>query len=95
MEITKTLNNNVLTLTPHARVDTQTAPELEEAVIYDGVSEIVFDFSEVDYISSAGLRVLVRAKKRLNGGKVVVAHAAPVVREVFDVVGFSDAFEFV
>jgi len=93
MNIVKTLENGRLTLAPDGRVDTLTAPDLEAAVVYEGVSEIVFDLAKTDYISSAGLRVLVRACKRLPG-KVSIQNACQAVREVFDVVGFSDAFTF-
>jgi len=94
MKVETKLENGILTLAPDGRVDTLTAPQLEAAVTYDGVSAMVFDFAKTDYISSAGLRVLVRVAKRLPG-KVTVANAVETVREVFDVVGFTDAFTFV
>jgi len=94
MNIEKNLEGTKLTVAPEGRIDTVTAPELEAALVFDGVETMVLDLAQVDYISSAGLRVLVRAKKRLPTGRIVIARASAVVREVFDVVGFSDAFEF-
>jgi len=94
MNIEKNLVGSTLTVAPDGRIDTQTAPELEAALAFDGVTEIVFDFAKVDYISSAGLRVLVKTKKHLADGRIVIANACPIVREIFDVVGYSDAFVF-
>jgi len=94
MTIEKKTEGTTLTVMPEGHIDTVTSPELEHALVFDGITELVFDFAKVDYISSAGLRVLVRAKKRLPGGRLIVAHATKIVREVFDVVGFADAFEF-
>jgi len=95
MNIEKKLEESKLTLSPDGRIDTLTAPALEASLTLDGVTEVVLDMTKVDYISSAGLRVLVRAKKRLGDGKVVIAHASQAVREIFEVVGFADAFVFI
>ena len=84
-----------MTLTPVGRIDTLTAPELEAAVVLDGVDELVFDLTEVDYVSSAGLRVFLGAQKRMGGKSMKIAHVNPSVREVFDITGFSDIFAFV
>lgn len=94
MNIEKNLAGTTLTVAPDGRIDTLTAPELEAALTYDGVADMVFDLAKVDYISSAGLRVLVRAQKRLGEGKIIIAHASAPVREIFEVVGFADAFTF-
>jgi len=94
MNIEKNLAGTTLSVAPDGRIDTLTAPELEAALTFDGVAEMVFDLAKVDYISSAGLRVLVRAQKRLGDGKVTIANASQAVREIFDVVGFADAFVF-
>jgi len=95
MNIEKKLEGTKLTVVPDGRIDTLTAPELEKALTFEGVNEIVFDLAKVDYISSAGLRVLVRAKKQVSGGQIVIANACQIVREVFDIVGYSDVFTFV
>jgi len=94
MEIKKTAEGSKLTLAPLGRVDTLTSPELEAAIVLDGVEELVFDLGAVDYISSAGLRVLLSAQKKMAGKSMVIVHAKPAVKEVFDITGFSDIFTF-
>ena len=94
MQINKNQDGNKLTLAPVGRVDTITAPDLEAAVVTDGIDELVFDLAQVDYISSAGLRVLLSAQKRMAGKAMKIANAQPAVREVFDITGFSDIFTF-
>ena len=94
MNIEKKLENGVLTLAVGGRLDTNTSPELEAEVTTEGVSEIVFDFAALEYISSAGLRVLMGAQKALaaSGGKVRVVNPNAMVKGVLDITGFSDIF---
>ena len=94
MQINKKQEGSKLTLVPVGRVDTITAPELEAAVVLDGVEELVFDLAQVDYISSAGLRVLLSAQKKMAGKSMKIANSKPAVKEVFDITGFSDIFTF-
>ena len=94
MQINKQQDGNKVTLAPIGRVDTITAPELEEAIVTDGIDELVFDLAQVDYISSAGLRVLLSAQKRMAGKTMKIANSMPPVKEVFDITGFSDIFTF-
>lgn len=94
MQISKNQEGNKLTLAPIGRVDTITAPELEAAIVLDGVEELVFDLAQVDYISSAGLRVLLSAQKKMTGKSMKIANSKPAVKEVFDITGFSDIFTF-
>ena len=94
MQIDKNQEGNKLTLAPIGRVDTITAPELEAAIVLDGVEELVFDLAQVDYISSAGLRVLLSAQKKMAGKSMKIANSKPAVKEVFDITGFSDIFTF-
>ena len=94
MQINKNQEGNKLTLAPIGRVDTITAPELEAAIVLDGVEELVFDLAQVDYISSAGLRVLLSAQKKMAGKSMKIANSKPAVKEVFDITGFSDIFTF-
>lgn len=94
MKIKTTEEGAKLTIAPVGRIDTITAPEFEAAVVYDGVDELVFDFAEIDYISSAGLRVLLSAQKRMAGKKMVIVNVGAAVKEVFDITGFSDIFSF-
>ena len=75
------------------RLDTTTAPELEQEIksSLGGVTELVMDFARLDYISSAGLRVLLAAHKAMmKQGSMKVVHANDMVMEVFEVTGFSD-----
>ena len=93
MTIEKTLNGKDLTIALTGRLDTMTAPELE-AELNQSLSEadtLTMDFSKLEYISSAGLRVLLSAHKAMapRGGMKVV-HVNEIVREVFDVTGFAD-----
>ena len=94
MQINKNQEGTKLTLAPVGRVDTITSPELEAAIVLDGVEELVFDLSQVDYISSAGLRVLLSAQKKMASKSMKIANAKPAVKEVFDITGFSDIFTF-
>jgi len=94
MEIKQNLENGKLTLSPIGRVDTITAPELEAAVVLDGVDALVFDLAAVDYISSAGLRVLLSSQKKMAGKAMTIVNVCPAVKEVFDITGFSDIFVF-
>jgi anti-sigma B factor antagonist len=94
MNIEKKLENGVLTLAVGGRLDTNTSPELEAEVTTEGVSEIVFDFAALEYISSAGLRVLMGAQKALaaTGGKVRVVNPNAMVKGVLDITGVSVIF---
>lgn len=94
MKIEKTLDGGTLTLKVEGRLDTNTSPELAEALALDGVTQIVFDFSALEYISSAGLRVLMTAQKAMisAGGKMTIAHPNAMVRGVLDMTGMSSIF---
>lgn len=94
MQINKNQEGSKLTLAPIGRVDTITSPELEAAVVLDGIDELVFDLAQVDYISSAGLRVLLSSQKKMVGKSMKIVNAKPAVKEVFDITGFSDIFTF-
>jgi len=93
MTITKTQNGNELTVSLGGRLDTVTAPELDSELkaSLDGVSALTFDFAELEYISSAGLRVLLSAQKAMNGkGEMQVMNVNETIMEIFEVTGFSD-----
>lgn len=94
MNIEKRLDNGCLTLKVDGRLDTNSSPELEDELKLDGVTEIMFDFSGLEYISSAGLRVLLAAHKAMAscGGRMSVANPNAVVKGVFDITGMSDVF---
>ena len=92
LNITKNQNGDTLTVSLEGRLDTTTAPELEQEIKnLDGVDALVLDFSKLDYISSAGLRVLLSAHKTMSGrGGMKVVNVNEIVSEVFEVTGFSD-----
>ncbi len=92
MEIKQTKDGNKLTIELSGRLDTTTAPQLEEALAaaLDGVSGLIFDFNKIEYISSAGLRILLNTQKKISaaGGSMKLVGVNDVVREVFEVTGF-------
>lgn len=93
MEIIKNADGNNLTIALVGRLDTTTAPQLEAEVKtgLEGVSDLVFDFENLEYISSAGLRVMLAAQKLMNAqGSMKVVNVCPEIKEVFDITGFSD-----
>ena len=97
MTIHETRNGDILTVCPEGRLDTNSAPELDRFLQknYPSISGLVLDCSKLDYISSAGLRVLVIAKKALKDkGSVRILNASPLIMGVFKVTGMVDLFEF-
>ena len=92
MKINRTTNGSALTLAVEGRLDTTTAPELEREIkTLDGVDALTMDFAGLDYISSAGLRVLLSAHKQMSKkGGMKVVNVNELVMEVFEVTGFSD-----
>ncbi len=93
MTIHKHENDTELTLALEGRLDTTTSPELEKLLkeSLDGITLLVFDLEKLDYISSAGLRVLLAAQKAMNRqGTMKVRNANEMILEIFEVTGFSD-----
>lgn len=93
LNINKTIENGTATIFPEGRLDTVTAPDLEKTIqeILPGLTTLVLDLEKLDYISSAGLRVLLSAQKAMNAqGSMKVCHVNETVMEIFDVTGFSD-----
>ena len=93
MTINKTKNETKLTVALEGRLDTTTAPELEAELkaSLDGVTELTMDLANLDYISSAGLRVLLSAQKTMNKqGQMKVTGVSETIMEIFEVTGFSD-----
>ncbi len=93
MKITKTQKGNSLCLALEGRLDTNTAPELEAVMksSIDGVGELTIDMQSLDYLSSAGLRVLLGAQKTMNKqGSMRVTHVNDTIMEIFEVTGFAD-----
>lgn len=84
---------NAMTIVIEGRLDTVTAPELDKIISEDleSVSDLVLDLAKLEYISSAGLRVILKAQKLMNTkGSMSVANANDDVMEIFDITGFSD-----
>ena len=90
MNFQKTLSGAALTVALEGRLDTTTAPKLEEE-LRDGITRLVFDVEKLEYISSAGLRVLLAMQKlMIQQGEMVLQIVNEAVMEVFEVSGFSD-----
>lgn len=97
MEIQQTKQNDILVLEPVGRLDTNTSHELEEkaiGLVGEGEKRFVIDFVKLEYISSAGLRVLLMLAKKLKSmeGDLVLCSMSPHVKEVFDIAGFTRIF---
>ncbi len=93
MEIIKEKNGTKFDLSLVGRLDTTTAPQLEEVVTneLDGVDTLSLDFAKLEYISSAGLRVLLAAQKLMNKqGNMTIKNVNDDINEVFEITGFSD-----
>ena len=93
LNITKNSENKTLNIALEGRVDTTTAPQLEQEIksSIDGVTELVLDFKKLDYISSAGLRVLLSSQKVMNKqGEMKLRNVSETVMEILDVTGFVD-----
>ena len=98
MNIEQKKDGKALVLAPEGRLDTMTAPQLEAALqeALPGVEELTFDFEKLEYISSAGLRVLLSAQKTMNKqGTMKVIHANEMLMEIFEVTGFADILNIV
>ena len=98
MTVTKTKNNNELTVKISGRLDTVTSPELESSLNgeFEGLEKLTFDFAELEYLSSAGLRILLTCRKKMNDqGAMVVTNVNSTIKEIFDITGFSDLLNIV
>lgn len=95
MEIEKKENGNEITILPIGRLDSNTAPKLEGEIhaSMDAAEELILDFQGLEYLSSAGLRVLLAAHKafmKKGSGGLVIRHVNETIHEVFEVTGFLD-----
>ena len=94
MNITSETNGKQVTFALEGRLDTVSAPELEKVLgaNLDGVEELILEFEKLRYLSSAGLRVLLAAQKKMNAqkGSMVIKHVNEMIMEVFEVTGFLD-----
>lgn len=91
MKIEESLTGTELTIAVEGRLDTTTAPDLEKKLKehYGSITGLTLDFEKLEYISSAGLRVVLGAHKAMNG-KLIVKNVKEIVMEVFEVTGFLD-----
>ena len=93
MTINKIANGNELTIALEGRLDTTTAPQLDDELktALDGIAKLEFNFEKLEYISSAGLRVLLSAQKVMNKqGSMVIKNVNEEIQEIFEVTGFVD-----
>ena len=93
MTIEKKINGESVTLIVSGRLDTQTAPELEAELdsVLAGLKELTFDMTNLEYVSSAGLRVILKAQKAMNAqGSMKLTGVNDSIMEVFDLTGFLD-----
>lgn len=92
MKTEKKTENGLTTITVEGRLDTTTAPELERVIgDLDGVKDLIIDMKNLEYISSAGLRVILKAQKTMNTkGAMKLVNVGESIMEVFEITGFSD-----
>ena len=93
MTIEKNLNGTELNVKVVGRLDTTTAPDLEASLkeSFEGVTKLILDFAELEYLSSAGLRVLLAAQKVMNKqGEMIIRNVNETINEIFEVTGFID-----
>ena len=98
LNINKTVENGKAIFTLEGRLDTVTAPDLEKEVMgaIEDANELTLDFAGLDYISSAGLRVLLSAQKIMKGrGGMTVANVNDSIMDIFEVTGFSEILTIV
>lgn len=93
MEIIKNLEGNTLTLAVEGRLDTTTAPSFESEITssIDGITSLILDFKNLQYVSSAGLRVILSAQKTMNKqGEMKIVNVNEEIMSVFGITGFTD-----
>lgn len=93
MKINKISEGSKLTIHIEGRLDTSTSPELSKELdsSLEGVTQLVFDLAQLEYISSSGLRVLLSAQKAMNGkGTMAVKNVSELVMEIFEITGFTE-----
>ncbi len=97
MEIRKTADANALVIALVGRLDTTTAPQFEAEIksSLDGVTDLTLDFADLEYVSSAGLRVILAAQKTMNKqGTMTIKNVSEEIMEVFEITGFADILTF-
>ena len=89
MDINKVADNGKLKVAISGRLDTTTAPELEKELDFTGITSVEFDLADLEYVSSAGLRVILMDQKNMKGN-FVLKNVKPEIMEIFEITGFAD-----
>ena len=89
MDINKVADNGKLKVAISGRLDTTTAPELEKELDFTGITSVEFDLADLEYVSSAGLRVILMVQKNMKGN-FVCKNVKPEIMEIFEITGFAD-----
>ena len=89
MDINKVADNGKLKVAISGRLDTTTAPELEKELDFTGITSVEFDLADLEYVSSAGLRVILMVQKNMKGN-FVLKNVKPEIMEIFEITGFAD-----
>ena len=89
MDINKVADNGKLKVAISGRLDTTTAPELEKELDFTGITSVGFDLADLEYVSSAGLRVILMVQKNMKGN-FVLKNVKPEIMEIFEITGFAD-----
>ena len=89
MDINKVADNGKLKVAISGRLDTTTAPELEKELDFTGITSVEFVLAELEYVSSAGLRVILMVQKNMKGN-FVLKNVKPEIMEIFEITGFAD-----
>ena len=89
MDINKVVDNGKLKVAISGRLDTTTAPELEKELDFTGITSVEFDLADLEYVSSAGLRVILMVQKNMKGN-FVLKNVKPEIMEIFEITGFAE-----
>ena len=89
MDINKVVDNGKLKVAISGRLDTTIAPELEKELDFTGITSVEFDLADLEYVSSAGLRVILMVQKNMKGN-FVLKNVKPEIMEIFEITGFAD-----
>jgi len=95
MEYKTERNGDKAICTVMGRIDTNSAPQLLEAIDFTDLKELIYDLGDVDYVFSAGLRIFLQAQKIMsaNGGRMKLINVQPSVKEIFEIVGFTNIMD--
>ena len=89
MDINKKVEGGKMTIQLSGRLDTTTAPELEKVLDFTGINSVLFDIEDLQYVSSAGLRVILMVQKNMKGN-FTINNVKPEIMEIFEITGFVD-----